>query len=342
MARDKIDSLTAREQEILRQLGVTTDLKAVPQQDVQYYNDAKRRRRTQGHKRSRPTRWTDLPTEVKQVIAKNMSLVDLHKARLVGLGLTQRAAPKAGWHDAFSAEFTARIALMEPLRKCWLAGSKRAILSTRQAYTPFDFASQVTALCAPNAAYNVVDKDTGKVYEGVCEMTGLRSLKVERPLGPCFREVKNDLLPDGLDRCTKLTVVKMSWACQEYVQGVVLRLKGLRQLHLDGNCELKVLPEDIGLRLPKLGLINLTGCASLKRLPHSLLATLERNSRARKPKPSGQGALLMPLMVTERTLGTDYLEIVINEREFPTLAGLWRKKYDKEGRIIEVDEDENE
>ena len=105
------------------------------------------------------------------------------------------------------------------------------------------------------------------------------------PWGP-FRDV-----PPELGRCTQLRALELSGTFEEIAEPI-LQLSGLVDLVFGWDCQIKALPDNIGVRLPNLRFVELQGCP-LSSLPRSLLDAVERNRFRKWPKlPGGYGIIV--------------------------------------------------
>lgn len=299
--RAKLSLAMQRELDVRRQLRLRSHSKAQgPLGAARARAELERRQRVA---RRRRTGWDDLCFELQDMILDRLSIGDLENVRLAGLGATSVAA-----RERLRAHMRRRCQAVRPLWKIWSKGTpKYQTKSLRSECRPVEFTSDVSRLC--------VAPDADGVPDSICEMRALRSLDISRTHHSAFLGLPPPLtaLPLALARCQGLLELRMSHHNFEVIPACVLRLRNLRRFELEYNTQLKALPEDIGIRLPKLTFLNIRGCRKIKALPHSLLERLEQAI-------SGRQRHKIPLLVTARHFGEGYLSKTIAADRFPKLA----------------------
>lgn len=300
--RAKLSQAIQREFDIRRQLGLRAGLhKARGPRGAARASAELRRRHRQA--RQRKTGWDDLCYELQDMVLAKLSIADLANVRLSGLGATSIAS-----RERLRSHMRRRCAAVRPLWKIWSKGTpKYQTKAERRACMPVEFTSRISRLC--------VSPDVGGVPSSISEMHALRFLDISRTHHSAFLGLPPPLtkLPSALGSCLGLLELRMSHHSFERIPDCVLRLRNLRRFELEYNAHLKELPDDIGTRLSKLTFINIRGCRKIKKLPTSLLDRLEL-------AVSGRQRHRVPILVTGRFLGHDYLEKTLTIARYPQLA----------------------
>lgn len=116
-----------------------------------------------------------------------------------------------------------------------------------------------------------------------------------------------------LGECGKISKLRIRRQMFAKFPDCILKLKNLFMLDL-AKCSLLVcLPQNIGVELPKLRILNIKGCTQIKQLPVSLLQTLDKWA-------SSYSACHDPLICTPTCFSKGYLREVIESKKFPRLA----------------------
>lgn len=262
--------------------------------------------------------FAELPVDVQQSIASRLSIADLHRARIAGLGLV-RGLKKPSLVDPetpsnlWQENFVHRIQLLQPLWQCWVNDSCPSFRRRRLTTTPLEFVTNVQRLSLPSA--------TPKILTAVSELTKLIELDLSR--GRTWRESRLDGLPNAIASCTRLRVLRLSRSSFKALPPCVLRLRRLRRLDLDFNTNLASLPADIGGRLKQLTTFNINGCEKVRKLPRSLLRTLEFNMEMHFALPLVNPRIKRghsPLLLWKEYFEDGYLRRVLNTKDYPRLA----------------------
>lgn len=117
-------------------------------------------------------------------------------------------------------------------------------------------------------------------------------------------------LPDELERVRTLRRLYLRAHSFEEFPRQVLALRGLTILDVSHCAELRSLPKDIGVHLPRLRSVAIIGCLGVRKLPRSMLEALERNGALSKA----------PLKLSPGLFERGYLRRKIVARRFPRLA----------------------
>lgn len=284
-----------------------------------------------------------MPSEVKEHIARCMSLPDIHAARLGGLGdiheVSRTQEPNLR-RDPFQIAFLSRVETVEPLWRYWMHSVSGAhAKSMRMSYTPADFCAKVVRLPVRG-----IDEE---FLDGISEMIELRILDASRRRWSADPPLMR--LPDGLVFCTQLSVLKLSRSSFVTFPACILKLSRLRELYVDYNKQLRGLPHDIGTQLRRLCVLDIHGCVSLKTLPFSLFETLEANST--HPDIDSRRLPRVPLLFSPDIFPNGYIEGFLDCKTFPKLTG-WLKREDgggvargndvREDEILDLDIDEDD
>lgn len=216
---------------------------------------------------SHTSRLQDLPPDLYDTLLTYLPLPGLHALRQAGLG----SSSSWTWARPLRMEMRRRIAVLRRLHDNWsVRHDKDTIL------TPTEFTLAIDDSCFPDGL-GIRECDSALFSLVGRDVPGITSLRVcvryeESFPGP----VRLSSLPWSLARCQQVTKLNLRHHTFRTLPKPILALRGLTHLFLSCNPHLMELPEDIGVRLSRLELIEVCSCP-LRKLPESLLCTLERN-----------------------------------------------------------------
>lgn len=284
--------------------------------------------------------WNMLPLDVLDIIQTKLSLAELHRLRLSGVGSTSPTVFNYLHHSMLK-----RVSVLHGI---WTAMSENDLVDNFQKYLPN--ACSDSFLCrqlrrlqlGSRIKYRPSENDVRSTREWpprpteVGEMTGELRVCTITPklcnaiaeemtgvsvLCVCRRDLEDEKdntpkltdLPSEIGRCSNIKTLSVREQDFYKIPDAVLEMENLEELHISDSVRLKSLPADIGVQLPCLRFIALDACG-ISSLPTSLFDTIEYNiTNSRSP-------LLFGMAYDSDIFPKEYWKEALSESRYPHLS----------------------